>query len=181
MKARSSGNGGPVSAGSVGVVPERDGEQRATVGDQAGDRVGGRLARRVREGLQGEDLDHEVERAAPLPRQREQVGDPEVDGGSRVPAPRDLDRGRGDVEGGGREAERGEVRRVGAQAAADHHGPPAGAVQPLALGPVPQLHLGLGAVPRHRDLAGGARGVQLSNHAVGSPRPIAPADSSSAR
>ena len=139
--------------------------------------------RRVRERLQREDLDHQVEASAPLLRQSEQVGDPVVHARSGVPAARQLDRGRRDVERRGGEAERGEVLRIGAQPAADDDRAPALARRAARARPRPARST-CGTVRSHGmlDLAGRPRGVQpSSNHAVGSPRPIASAASSSAR
>ena len=58
--------------------------------------------------------------AVPGRRRLQDVGDDVVDAGSREPAPRGLDRGRRDVEGGDVEAGGGERLGVVAEAAPDH-------------------------------------------------------------
>src|SRR5207344_1007572 len=84
-----------------------------------------------------------------------------VDGRVRVAAAGFTDRGAGDVEGGGIEAESGNVFSVGAQAAADHNRPPAMTVNSLRISPPGQQWVWLGPVPRHRHLTAGALPVEV--------------------
>jgi hypothetical protein len=141
------------------VAHDLDDEQRPARRDQAayaGDRAG---AHRAVQRLDRVDLHDQVERADQVRRQVEQVGHPVVHGAVLVALPGRRDRGRADVEGGGRPAERGEVLGVRAVPHAHDHGPLAGAV---AAGEVRREQVvRLGAVPRHRHLPAGGGGPEL--------------------
>ena len=131
--------GSPASASSgVAILRERralvdrgwlpsdrnvDRQQCPSRGDQPGD-GGDRVAAAAASGraCTVNDLDDQVERPEPGVRQVEQVADLEVDACVRVALACLLHRRRRDVEAGGREPQPREVRRVGAEAAADHHG-----------------------------------------------------------
>jgi hypothetical protein len=112
-----------------------DSEQRTALGDQAADVDDGLAAGRVGQGLHRDDLDDQVKGVQPVVRRVQQVRCVVLDGRVRVAAAGFTDRGTGDVEGGGVEAESGNVFSVGAQAAADHNRPPAMTVNTLRMSP----------------------------------------------
>jgi hypothetical protein len=138
------------------LVDGGDGQQGAAGRHQPADVGDGLAAGRVGQCLRGEDLDHQIERSQPVLRQVEQISG--LIPGTGEPPPRDVDRRRGNVETQGAEPEPGEVRGVGAQAAADHNGPPAGSVK--AARPLGENRVRVYAIPRHVHAPGRARGVK---------------------
>jgi len=109
------------------VARPRDDEQPPAGRNQLTGPREGRAPRRAGEHLQGEHLDHKIERAGPGMRRRQQVGGDVLHCGARKAPPGGIDSRRRHVEGHRGEAQRRDVLGIVAQPAADHDGAPAAA------------------------------------------------------
>jgi hypothetical protein len=108
----------------VGALDRGNDQQRPAGRDQLPDPGDGRRAELAGERLNGQALDHQVERPGPGGWWVEEIGDAVVDRRVGEAATHGGDGGGREVEGNGREPKLGQVLRVPAHATTHDHGPP---------------------------------------------------------
>ena len=123
----------------------------------------------IRQRLQRHALDYQVEPMSPRRGRGQEIGGDVAHRRAREAVPRGADRARRYVEGRRLEPEPGDVLRVAAEAAANHHGPPPVTVEPRRTGPADQQLVRRPAVPWNRGMPGRGRGVEPLEPAGGIP------------